>query len=316
MLLVPLVTACDATTASAPPRIPADSPQAAVQAAAFTPLEEIGMFVFNDAALSLRRNQPCSSCHDRFWGFTSPNATNSANGAVMPGSTGAFGSRKTPTAAYAANAPVRFFDPTKGFVGGNFWDGRATGATLGNPAADQALLPFMSPLEQALPDLACVLFGIKQSFYAARFSLIFGLGLAAINFPANTTQLCGQAGATVPLSVVDRALAKAEYDNVARAILAFETSSVVNAFSSKQDAVLDGLATFTEQERRGQTLFVGKAGCATCHVSAGRKALFTNYTYENLGVPSNPKNPALVANPQFRDQGSVARSATRHSMAR
>jgi len=33
---------------------------------------------------------------------------------------------------------------------GNFWDGRATGEKLGNPAADQAQGPFLNPLEQAL----------------------------------------------------------------------------------------------------------------------------------------------------------------------
>ena len=37
------------------------------------------------------------------------------------------------------------------FVGGNFWDGRATGEILGSPAAEQAKGPFLNPVEQALP---------------------------------------------------------------------------------------------------------------------------------------------------------------------
>jgi cytochrome c peroxidase len=37
------------------------------------------------------------------------------------------------------------------FVGGNFWDGRATGEILGNPAAEQAKGPFLNPVEQAIP---------------------------------------------------------------------------------------------------------------------------------------------------------------------
>ena len=36
------------------------------------------------------------------------------------------------------------------FVGGNFWDGRATGERLGDPIAEQAQGPFVNPVEQAL----------------------------------------------------------------------------------------------------------------------------------------------------------------------
>jgi cytochrome c peroxidase len=77
----------------------------------------------------------------------------------------------------------------------------------------------------------------------------------------------------------------------------------MNPFSSKHDAVVDGVASFTAQERQGFTLFSGKADCASCHPNTGRKALFTNFTYENIGVPRNPLNPAVIADPQFRDMG-------------
>jgi len=46
------------------------------------------------------------------------------------------------------------------FIGGNFWDGRATGEKLGNPAADQAQGPFLNPKEQALPNAACVVYRV------------------------------------------------------------------------------------------------------------------------------------------------------------
>jgi cytochrome c peroxidase len=295
--------ACDAPVITRPPQVVNATAVAAVGTAAFTPLEELGLFIFQDEELSLRRNQSCASCHDRSWGFTSPNSTVSAGGAVMPGSTGLFGSRKTPSAAYAAQAPVRFFDPVEGFVGGNFWDGRATGARLGSPSAEQALLPFLSPAEQALPDPACVLFRIRQSFYGASYTTIYGPRLSRIVFPPNTDQLCGQAGATVPLSSLDRNKVNLEYDNVGRAILAFELSSVMNKFSSKHDAVVDGLATFTAQEQQGLVLYRGKAGCVGCHPNTGRRALFTNYAYDNIGVPRNPLNPAVIANRAFRDLG-------------
>ena len=61
-----------------------------------------------------------------------------------------FGDRKPPSTAYATFSPVFHFDGTE-FVGGNFWDGRATGERLGNPAADQALGPFLNPVEQNMP---------------------------------------------------------------------------------------------------------------------------------------------------------------------
>jgi cytochrome c peroxidase len=302
--LVTLITACDAPTAATRP-LPdgIDSPLTSIGIASFTPVQELGLFIFQDKDLSLRRNQSCSTCHDRFWGFTSPNSTINAGGAVLAGSTGLFGTRKPPSAAYATQAPVLFFDPVEGFVGGNFWDGRATGARLGSPAAEQALLPFLSPAEQALPDLACVLFRIRQSFYGARYSLIYGPRLSRIAFPPNTDQLCGQAGVTVPLSALDRSRVTQEYDNVGRAILEFESSTAVNQFSSKHDAVIDGVATFTAQELQGLALYTGKAGCATCHPNAGRQALFTKYTYDNIGVPRNPLNPAVITNRQFRDLG-------------
>ena len=38
------------------------------------------------------------------------------------------------------------------FYGGSFWDGRATGVRLGNALAEQALGPFVNPLEQNLAD--------------------------------------------------------------------------------------------------------------------------------------------------------------------
>ena len=74
-----------------------------------------------------------------------------SHGAVYEGSIpGAFGDRKPPSAAYATQSPILHVDRKGLFVGGNFWDGRATGETLGSPAAEQAQGPFLNPAEQAL----------------------------------------------------------------------------------------------------------------------------------------------------------------------
>lgn len=52
---------------------------------------------------------------------------------------GAFGDRKPPSSAYATQSPILHVDKKGLFIGGNFWDGRATGERLGSPAAEQAL---------------------------------------------------------------------------------------------------------------------------------------------------------------------------------
>ena len=60
------------------------------------------------------------------------------------------------------------------FIGGNFWDGRATGEVLGSPAAEQALGPFLNPLEQALPSAAGVVTRICASTYVSLFTQVCG----------------------------------------------------------------------------------------------------------------------------------------------
>jgi cytochrome c peroxidase len=69
----------------------------------------------------------------------------------------------------------------------------------------------------------------------------------------------------------------------------------VNPFSSKYDYYLAGEVVLTEQEASGLALFEGKAMCAGCHISEpgenGEPPLFTDFTYDNLGVPKNPANP-------------------------
>src|SRR5450759_2806957 len=61
--------------------------------------------------------------------------------------TGRFGNRKPPSAAYAGDSPILHLAGTT-WVGGMFWDGRATGWILGDPLAEQAQGPFLNPLEQ------------------------------------------------------------------------------------------------------------------------------------------------------------------------
>ncbi len=65
----------------------------------------------------------------------------------------------------------------------------------------------------------------------------------------------------------------------------------VSSFTSKYDYTFKGMAKLTKAEQRGYALFRGKGTCHSCHSSNGKEALFTDFTYDNLGVPKNPDNP-------------------------
>jgi len=251
-----------------------------------TPKEELGKALFFDEKLSLNENQSCASCHDPGAGWVGPNSLFNAHGAVYEGSIpGAFGDRKPPSAAYATQSPILSVDRKGLFVGGNFWDGRATGENLGNPAADQAQGPFLNPKEQALSTPADVVTRVCASSYAGLFTQVWG------------NDACDEVGQA--------------YNNIGLSIAAYEASPEVNAFNSKFDYAKKGMAKLTQEEQRGWALFRGKGKCAKCHVANGQKPLFTDYTFDNLGVPKNPENPVYDYNPTFVDHGLGGFLATR-----
>jgi cytochrome c peroxidase len=276
---------------------PADSPVAS------TPLAELGQRIFEDADLSIGRNQSCASCHAAEWGFKG--SADIQQGGVFQGSSpGRFGDRAPLSAAYATLAPVfRYSADADGFIGGNFWDGRATGGEVGDPAAEQARGPFLNPVEQGLPDAACVVYRVSISAYAGLYREVWGPDIDGIAFPADTDARCEEVQMTLPLSAQDRERVRLEYDRIARSISAFEASPAVTAFSSKFDAWLRGEAAFTMQERMGFMLFQGPARCDVCHSLVGPQPVLTDFGYHNLGTPANPDNPARVADADFVDLG-------------
>ena len=245
--------------------------------------EQLGESIFFDDNLSINNNESCAACHGPDVGFTGPLSDINAHGSVYEGSiAGRFGNRKPPSAAYATFSPILHYEIEKKealFIGGNFWDGRATGEKLGNPAADQAQGPFLNPLEQALGEPADVVSKVCAADYGDLFRQVWG---ADICDPAN----------------VDKA-----YNDIALSIAAYEASPEVNAFSSKYDLSLKGMAKLTKEERKGFALFQGKGQCKSCHISNGKEALFTDFTYDNLGVPANPENPFYYADLAFNPLG-------------
>lgn len=270
------ITLLGAVVACIDNRVPVSPPHANLIGSALpsntADLAPLGKSIFFDQNLSLNGNQSCASCHAPEEGWTGALSSTNAHGAVYEGSIpGAFGARKPPSSAYATQSPIFHLSGVKKqavFTGGMFWDGRATGETLGSPTAEQAKGPFLNPVEQALPNAADLVGRVCVASYGDDFRAAWGTSICD---PANVNQA---------------------YDAIGYSVSAFEGSSEVNAFTSKFDAFRAGQATLTREERRGWALFNGQAKCSGCHVGNGEQALFTDYTFDNIGLPQNPENPA------------------------
>jgi cytochrome c peroxidase len=259
---------------------------AAAGAQTLTPLEQLGRHLYFDDNLSVPPGQACAACHAPEAGFTGPDSDINATQVAYPGAVHQrAGNRKPPTAAYGGFSPVMYYDADEElFIGGMFWDGRATGWTLGDPLAEQALGPFLNPLEQNVPNAKLVCRKVALSDYADMFEAVWGEGSVD---PVKNWELM--------------------YERIGRSIAAFEASAEVNPFTSKFDYYREGLAELTVEEAWGLELFEGKAMCALCHISEagedGMPPLFTDYTYDNLGIPANFDLPFYKAVRKYNIQG-------------
>jgi len=262
---------------------------AATGAVAADPLVALGKTIFFDTSLSSPPGQACASCHGPAAGWTGPHSDINAGGAVYEGAvTGRFGNRKPPSAAYATQSSALHLDAAEGhFVGGNFWDGRATGWLLGNPAVDQAQGPFLNPVEHNLADAGEVVDKVCGGAYGERFRAYFGAGICDNDVQA--------------------------FNAIAQAIAAYEGSAELNAFTSKYDYYLKDPERYplTAAEALGLELFEreDKGNCAACHPSRpgpnGEPPLFTDFTFDNLGVPRNPANPWYRMDKAFNPDGAA-----------
>lgn len=299
-------------------------------------IELLGKKLFFDPNLSVNRTQSCASCHDPAVGFTGPDSEINAHGAVEPGAVpDRFGNRKPPTAAYAGDSPLLYYDTEYDegidtWRGGMFWDGRATGWTMGDPLAEQAKAPFLNPLEMNMPSALQVCIRVAHSDYAGLFEEVWGLG--SLDFVKDTA---------------------GTYERVVRSIAAYERSAEVNPFTSKFDQFWDNAKAegkditliramgipggmgpdsgsgpgggdpannparwehyknlgLTDDELKGLAIFndPNRGNCSSCHSLAPGSAgypLFTDFSYHNLGIPKNPENPFYLMPPKWNPDGA------------
>lgn len=279
----------------------------------------LGKLLLFDKNLSVNRDVACTSCHAPVTGFTGGIEVINRTIVAYPGSNGDLvGARKPQSYGYAPFAPILHYNASQqDFYGGNFWDMRATGIMLDNPAAEQAKGPPVNPLEMALPDPACAVYRISQSRYRPLFEAVWGAQSFTIRWPADIERVCSTPGPppasdTLPvhLDAVSRGIASRTYDHMVMAMASFEASPEVSPFSSRFDRALANpdQQILTADELAGWELFRGKARCNTCHSDGTAAAgdgtttaggirpahaadvapLFTDFTSANLGVPKNP----------------------------
>ena len=236
-------------------------------------LQNLGRQIFFDVNLSNPVGQSCASCHLPEAGFADLNSSiATSEGAIA----GLFGNRNSPTVSYSQFIPP--FQNNNNQGGGNargglFLDGRA------NSLEEQAKAPFLNALEMNNESEEAVITGISAASYAEEFKAIFGA-----NSLLNTS---------------------AAFDQVGVAIAAFERSNEVSPFTSRFDTILQGNESPSASEIRGFQLFTGRAGCVRCHnTNNGQVQVFSDFSYQNVGVPANPDNLFYSMAAEFNPQGN------------
>jgi cytochrome c peroxidase len=103
--------------------------------------------------------------------------------------------------------------------------------------------------------------------------------------------------------------ADAAFERIAFALQQFQKEDpAFHPFNSKYDRFLAGKAQLSDAEMRGLALFnnPAKGNCAACHPSAksadGAFPLFTDFSYDSLGVPRNTAI-AATSDPSYFDMG-------------
>src|ERR1700724_1407401 len=155
-------------------------------------IHTLGKLMLFDKHLSVNQNEACSFCHTPETGFTGPIQSLNLSTVSYPGSVRTrFSQRKPQSYMYATLAPVLHYNALQGdFVGGNFWDMRASRYRLQSPSAEQAQGPPTNPVEMGLPDSACLAYRLSQAPYRKLFETVWGADSFTIHWPKNVEKVC------------------------------------------------------------------------------------------------------------------------------
>lgn len=266
LISVTVLTACGG--GSAPTQV------AAGDADNMSAAARLGEKIFKDPSLSASGKMSCASCHDPSAAHAQTN-----NLAVQLGGPNLDqqGLRAVPSLRYLHLTPAFGKNAEGDFVGGFTHDGRA------DTLAKQAEAPLLAANEMANTDRADVVAKLQRAAYATEFKAVFG------------NQIFSQTDAA--------------FERILFSLQQYQKEDPdFHPYDSKFDYFMAGKAKFSDAELRGLVLFNNpqKGNCAACHVSArgsdGSLPVFTDYTYDNLGVPRNLKL-AANADANFYDLG-------------
>lgn len=229
----------------------------------------LGHALFFDTRLSANDQVSCASCHQPEHGFTDGLAHARGIGQL---------DRKTMSVVGAAHSTWQF------------WDGRK------DSLWSQALGPLEASDEHGLTrsEVAEVVTRAYPGDYEAVFGALPDLGNAS-RFPVRASPQGDEAvrAAWAEMTPADREAVTEVFVNVGKALAAYERGlePAPTRFDTYADAVQDenaaGESALSPDEVAGLRLFVGKAGCDTCHTGP----LLTDESFHNTGVPAVAELP-------------------------
>lgn len=262
-----LLSACGGGSSATSTTIPAAEAKLSAQAV-------LGKKIFKDVSLSASGKMSCATCHDPANAHAQSNHLSVQLGGAnldMPGF------RAVPSLRYLNLTPSFFFTADDTPTGGFNHDGRMQ--TL----AQQAERPFLAPHEMGNLDKNDVVNKLQRASYVLEFKQVFGS------------------------AIFDQA--DIAFDRLQFALQQYQKEDRdFHPYDSKYDQFLAGKVGLNEAELRGLALFNNptKGNCIGCHTSSkgsdGASPLFTDFSYDNLGVPRNDAIPA-TANASYFDLG-------------
>lgn len=207
---------------------PKDNPQTPEKIA-------LGDMLFSDERFSTTKEVSCATCHLPEKAFTD------APLKVSEGINQLTGTRNAPTVINAVYATTLF------------WDGRSPSLE------DQALHPFVNPVEMGLKDHQPILQIVRADpDYQKQFQAVFG-----------------KSGQDITMTEVTQAIAAFE-----RTVISGNSPFDRWFYGGEED-------TLTAAQKRGYNLFVNEGRCVSCHVIEQTQATFTDNLFHNIGVGIN-----------------------------